>query len=477
MTRPRSAFLALTTATAYSAHPECAAQTQSCPHINTFAWDASVPISAAADVLTNFSRAREPAVWTGVPLPEGFDGGTCESMPRSGTVMRMRRPVFDWEQREVPLAFLEDAQNEWVQNAPCTDFFATDAYTYSTEQVFSAEGCGSARVTGTCSEATPSARAAADALAVREGTDAADRVGLWMTARGVVTAAHTDLYHNAVLQLAGTKRWTLAPASESMRLRPFPHPHPRARRSQAGLAPLRCGEPGAVPLLPEERLPTARDARGDRWAAATATHQVVLRPGDLLYLPPLTYHRVEAPPDGSLTIGLNAFSLSSEMQASDEGLALLNEFLEWADGTATSAAMFELLLVTFIHEAVPGVLRPRESGLASPSAEATVADFLRPALSSKWSALYTALGCHSFRVADCPSVDAHPAAAPLRKQCARFAERLARLFSKYLGGLAWSPDNAKAVRELILMQLVEYATTAAGPNQCVMLRCLASQAR
>ena len=453
-----------------------------CPVVRTISWDPAASFSAISDIVTNVSTAREPVVWTGVPLPEGFDGGTCQSMPRSGSVMRLRTPVFDWEQRNLPYAYAEEEANTWVHDATCDKFFETDAYTYSTEQVYNAEGCESSQVMGTCTDTTtPEARAVAAAMAVREVAKVSTTVGLWMTSRGMVTAAHTDLYHNVVLQLAGQKRWTLAPASETPQLRPFPHPHPRARRSQAGLPPLQCGAasngtawaPDRRPLFADEKLPEVGSEGGDPWPLAQATHEVVLRPGDLLYLPPLTYHRVASPPDGSLSIGLNAFSRSAETQVDDDGRAAVDEFLTWAERAARDYETSEVLLATFVRHLVQGVLQPELGSAASATVVAAVASsFLRPALSSKWSPLYGSIDCQSFDAAQCPTQGAGLSTILLQK-CQRFAERTAMTFGHNLESTGWLPENAVAVTELLLMQLVEYTTIVVSPaRQCSYMRCL-----
>ena len=97
-------------------------------------------------------------------------------------------------------------------------------------------------------------------------------VNLWLGRAGGVAPCHYDGYHNAVAMLHGRKRFLLLPPAASALLQPFPFLHPSHAQCQI--------EP--------------RRALGRRALAEAGAHEVVLEAGEVLYLPPLWYHEVEA---------------------------------------------------------------------------------------------------------------------------------------------------------------------------------------
>jgi hypothetical protein len=96
-------------------------------------------------------------------------------------------------------------------------------------------------------------------------------VNLWLGASPVVAPCHYDAYHNAVVQIYGRKRWLLAPPTAWALLRPYPFLHPCHAQCQQPLSTLGTG---------------AREAAGV-WS-------VELRRGDVLYVPPLSFHETKA---------------------------------------------------------------------------------------------------------------------------------------------------------------------------------------
>jgi hypothetical protein len=101
---------------------------------------------------------------------------------------------------------------------------------------------------------------------------------IWLSHPGVVTQTHYDPQYNFLSQLQGTKRVILFPPSETS-LYLFPHIHRSYRQSQL---PLEISfnqtrpDPQLFPTLPDSGI------------------EVVLHPGDTLFIPPYWYHRVEA---------------------------------------------------------------------------------------------------------------------------------------------------------------------------------------
>ncbi len=89
-------------------------------------------------------------------------------------------------------------------------------------------------------------------------------VVLWLGRRGASAPCHYDGYHNAYVQLYGTKRLTLLPPTASGLLHPFPYLHPSHAQCQ-------------------QRLSELTDAQ----LRAAGGMRLEVSPGDLLYLPPM----------------------------------------------------------------------------------------------------------------------------------------------------------------------------------------------
>lgn len=106
-------------------------------------------------------------------------------------------------------------------------------------------------------------------------------VTAFITSKGVTVGAHYDEPANFFLQLYGMKRISLWPmpvneelrSSENLRFYPWLHPHARHYANDSLLGG--HGVHDAPPLV----QPLAF---------------VTLKPGDVLYLPPFTIHKVEA---------------------------------------------------------------------------------------------------------------------------------------------------------------------------------------
>ena len=99
-------------------------------------------------------------------------------------------------------------------------------------------------------------------------------VNVWMGQAGVIAHCHYDGYHNFYTQLYGKKRFTLFRPSQWSRLYPYPFLHPSHAQCQVNLSD---------PDLSRFPLVTRANAV-----------EVVLEPGDVLYMPPLWFHHVES---------------------------------------------------------------------------------------------------------------------------------------------------------------------------------------
>lgn len=119
-------------------------------------------------------------------------------------------------------------------------------------------------------------------------------------------ANHYDGYDNLYAQIHGHKRWVLVPPSQAaaMALYPFLHPHHAQSRVDTH----------ALSLASTERR--ARD-----WSRALHVTPLVidLGPGDVLYLPTMWFHRVEARDGVSLSV--NSWTRTHES-------ALMNKIAE-----------------------------------------------------------------------------------------------------------------------------------------------------
>ena len=103
----------------------------------------------------------------------------------------------------------------------------------------------------------------------------------WAGVPGVSSPLHYDAAHNTYLQLTGHKRFLLVPAAQAGALYPYPRLHPSTRQSMIDvreLPPHRFG-----------RFHAALHGRGG--AARLRASEVVLGPGDTLYIPPYVWHR------------------------------------------------------------------------------------------------------------------------------------------------------------------------------------------
>ena len=101
---------------------------------------------------------------------------------------------------------------------------------------------------------------------------------LWLGSGGLVAALHYDTYHNALVQLVGAKRVVLLPPSQLGEVGLYPALHPRYRQaheSAAATTKLGGREKQARTYGPEAM-------------------EALLRPGDVLYIPPFWLHEIES---------------------------------------------------------------------------------------------------------------------------------------------------------------------------------------
>jgi hypothetical protein len=115
-------------------------------------------------------------------------------------------------------------------------------------------------------------------------------VNVWIGQPHVIAHCHYDGYHNMFVQLFGEKKFTLFRPSQWLNLYPYPFLHPSHAQSQVNLS----------------------DADLKRFPGVQQAHalEAVLFPGDILYMPPLWFHHVEAL-DVSISINVWTDSVQS----------------------------------------------------------------------------------------------------------------------------------------------------------------------
>jgi len=100
-------------------------------------------------------------------------------------------------------------------------------------------------------------------------------INVWIGQPHVIAHCHYDGYHNFYAQLYGRKKFTLFRPTEWPGVSPYPFLHPSHAQAQVNLS-----DENSIAVFP-----AARHLEG---------YQVILEPGDLLYMPPLWFHHVEA---------------------------------------------------------------------------------------------------------------------------------------------------------------------------------------
>eukprot|EP01122_Echinamoeba_exundans_P016942 TRINITY_DN8750_c0_g1_i1.p1 TRINITY_DN8750_c0_g1~~TRINITY_DN8750_c0_g1_i1.p1 ORF type:complete len:511 (-),score=67.38 TRINITY_DN8750_c0_g1_i1:2-1534(-) len=115
-------------------------------------------------------------------------------------------------------------------------------------------------------------------------------VNLWLGTPGVVAHTHFDQDVNFAIQILGHKRWILSPPSEAHKIVPFPYLHSSFRQSMLNFTSgsfiddLTIENPKSIEMIERE---VGLDPLG-----SIEAFEVVAGPGNVLYLPPLWFHRV-----------------------------------------------------------------------------------------------------------------------------------------------------------------------------------------
>jgi len=110
-------------------------------------------------------------------------------------------------------------------------------------------------------------------------------INFWIGMKGTTAHTHYDVFENFNVQVVGRKRWTLFPPNSTLYLYPFLHPsHAQAQAD--------IDDPNLVDFPEISKLSAV---------------EVITEPGDVLYLPPMWFHKVDALED---SININSWSYS-----------------------------------------------------------------------------------------------------------------------------------------------------------------------
>lgn len=133
-----------------------------------------------------------------------------------------------------------------------------------------------------------------------------EEVNIWIGGKDVEAGTHYDAQHNFFFQSFGEKRFLLSSPSSLYEQYLFPRLHPSDRQSRVDWESF-IGKP--VSLLDKE-FPRHRDI-----PLISAT----LSPGDILYIPPFWFHRVQA---------LSSISISANFWSDDISLRYVRRLLQ-----------------------------------------------------------------------------------------------------------------------------------------------------
>lgn len=150
-----------------------------------------------------------------------------------------------------------------------------------------------------------------DLLSLGSRSHSITEAALWAGPPGISSPLHYDAAHNIYHQLLGVKRFILFPPSKHMRL--YPRLHPSTRQSQINLRSV-PSESGKCPAGGQGSV-----VAGNFWEQlqnnSLEAVEIVLHPGDVLYIPPYWWHRASVPAEAEETsVSVAVYSTSSAME-------------------------------------------------------------------------------------------------------------------------------------------------------------------
>ena len=155
-------------------------------------------------------------------------------------------------------------------------------------------------------------------------------VNVWIGQPHVVAHCHYDGYHNFYTQLYGTKKFTLFRPTNWPGLYPYPFLHPSHAQAQVNVS----NREESHQLYPLVR--------------SVEAVEVILEPGDLLYMPPLWFHHVESM---EVSISVNVWTDSKQTELVEKMFSvphpLADQRIAWqtkkARAIATSLVIYKIV--------------------------------------------------------------------------------------------------------------------------------------
>jgi hypothetical protein len=184
---------------------------------------------------------------------------------------------------------------------------------------------------------------------------------VWMGSKGSTAALHHDPFDNFFVQIYGSKKFTLFSPDLQHALYVYPKTHPSSRQSQVNI-----DEPD-----------TRRFPKLEQFGLESGL-ELVVHPGDVLYLPPFWFHQVESLESA---ISVNTWFISPDVEMMDAAWTEPLPFSsEWSDEG------FALGLKVLLHNLIHKVLgHPRDT---PQQAGTLVNKFIQDLVDSRFKPLY-----------------------------------------------------------------------------------------
>jgi hypothetical protein len=197
---------------------------------------------------------------------------------------------------------------------------------------------------------------------------------LWLSHPGIVSQSHYDTQHNLFIQLQGVKRFYLFPPAVTGSLHSFPNIHRSYRQSQI---------PFSSNISSDDFMlfPQAFNKESSNNSLLSA-YEIILKPGDILYIPPYWSHLIE-----SLSLSLSLSILSPSMIE-----AALSE-IYWQKvpfGEFGKSKYHRMLIIKIYFERIFEVLSP-VLGIFGNSTTKSLSDFVSDLYASRYHPLEKSL--------------------------------------------------------------------------------------
>lgn len=202
---------------------------------------------------------------------------------------------------------------------------------------------------------------------------------VWMGSKGSTAAVHHDPFDNFFVQIHGSKRFTLFPPEVQHALYVYPKTHPASRQAQVNINKL-YGEDGVSTDSPIASTELAKFPYLEEPIMLNAGMEIIIKPGEVLYLPPFWFHQVESLENA---VSINTWFNSPFVEEMDKAWSEDLPFAaDWSDEG------FALGAKEFISQVIHRVLGdPKDSPLVK---KELVREFIESLVNSRFKPLYGA---------------------------------------------------------------------------------------